>query len=222
MGRKVFVSYKYSDTEVRPLSGNPFTTARTYVDKLDGLLEDADFIYKGEDDGEDLSSLKDATIGSKLGDRIFDSSVTIVLISKGMKEPGVKESDQWIPWEVSYSLQEQSRNGTTSKTNAVLAIVIPDTEGKYDYFIQTNHECGSRTLNTHFLFQILRDNMFNLRDKESNIRHCNGRKIYQGYPSYIHSVKWEDFVNHVEHNMQIAVDIRQNINDYRIIKSITQ
>ena len=89
MGRKVFVSYKYSDSQVQDLNiyEDSFfgkikvqTTARHYVDKLTDILEDDDHIYKGEDDDESMESLADSTIGSKLGDKIFDSSVTIVLI----------------------------------------------------------------------------------------------------------------------------------------------
>ena len=221
MGKKIFVSYKYGDSKVNRLSSVSIfeaTTARHYVDELDDLLEEGDNIYKGEDDGEDLSSLQDSTIGSKLGDKIFDSTVTIVLISKGMKEDYVPEKDQWIPWEVSYSLREQSRQGRISKTNAVLAVVLPDETGSYDYFMTSNPSCNSITYHTDRLFQILKENMFNAKNKESNIRHCNGSKIYEGYPSYIYSVKWVDFINSVNLYINIAVDIRSKINEYDVIK----
>ncbi|HXP49858.1 MAG TPA: TIR domain-containing protein [Bacteroidia bacterium] len=219
MGKKIFVSYKYSDKKVRPIDGNKDTTAREYVDKLEKLLEKDDHIYKGENDDEPLDSLADSTIGSKLGDKIFDSTVTIVLISKGMKEDK-PENDQWIPWEISYSLREQSREGVNSKTNAVLAVVVPDELGKYDYYITENHECNSRTLNTDSLFQILRDNMFNIKDKEKDVRDCKGSKIYTGFPSYIYTVKWEDFVNNVNHYIDIANERRQNIDKYELVKTI--
>lgn len=237
MGKKIFVSYKYSDSQVQDLNiyedvrdifGNVrkqkvVTTARHYVDKIDELLEEGDHIYKGEDDGEDMSTLEDSTIGSKLGDKIFDSSVTIVLVSKGMKETHSAEKDQWIPWEISYSLKEQSREGGRSKTNAVLVVVLPDTLGNYDYYIEDNScpYCKCRTLKTNFLFQILRDNMFNV--KKPVFTECNnhiGNKPYKGYSSYIHSVKWVDFYANPNTNIDIAVSIRQNINDYELTKTI--
>ena len=149
MGNKVFVSYKYLDSHVYQLKGiKGITTARDYVDKLEKILEAEHHIYKGEDDGEDMSSLQDSTIASKLGDKIFDSTVTIVLISKGMKEHGIDEKEQWIPWEISYSLKEQSRDYGNSKTNAVLAVVLPDEQNQYDYFIidDTCPYCHCRTL----------------------------------------------------------------------------
>ena len=152
MGRNVFVSYKYSDTLVQDLEiyevedwfGQKFrtkitTTARHYVDKIIEKLEhDDEHVYKGEHDDESMESLADATIGSKLGDKIFYSSVTIVLVSKGMKEPFLPENEQWMPWEISYSLKEQSRQGQNSNTNGVIAVILPDEMGSYSYYITKN------------------------------------------------------------------------------------
>ena len=138
MGKKIFVSYKYADNQVQSLPNVFFedTTARHYVDEIQELLEEDDHINKGENDDEDMGSLANSTIGSKLGDKIFDSTVTIVVVSKGMKE-NKSEKEQWIPWEISYSLSVQSRQGQNSKTNAVLVVVLPDENGSYEYYITT-------------------------------------------------------------------------------------
>lgn len=222
MAKKIFVSYKYSDQNVCPLPGILRTTARHYVDKIEGLIEKGDHIYKGEDDGEDMGTLKDSTIGSKLGDKIFDSSVTIVLISKGMKEDK-PEKDQWIPWEISYSLKEQSRESGRSKTNAVLAVVLPDSINSYSYFIEENTcpHCHSRTLKTSTLFQILKENMFNIKKPVFNdCQNHTGDKPYTGYSSYIHSVKWIDFKSEPNKYIEIAVNIRAKMNEYEIRKNV--
>jgi len=221
MGKKIFVSYKYADKLVRQFSGhslwyNP-TTVRDYVDILQSKIDHSDHIYKGEDDGEDMSSLADSTIGSKLGDKIFDSSVTIVFISKGMKE-NKPEKDQWIPWEISYSLREQSRKYANSKTNAILAVVLPDENGSYEYFMENNSACNSTTLKTNTLFAILRENMFNI--KSPHTYPCNGKTIYTGYSSYINTVKWDDFINNSNQHIDIAVDIWKNRDNYNIRKSV--
>lgn len=222
MGNKIFVTYKYLDSKVKDIPNKKdfgITTARHYVDEIQKLLSSSDHIYKGEDDGEDMGTLADSTIGSKLGDKIFDSSVTIVLISKGMKESG-EEKDQWIPWEISYSLSQQSRMGGNSKTNAVLAVVLPDELGEYSYFLTRNPGCNSITYNTGSLFQILRDNMFNLKTKEDYIRECNGSKIYEGEHSYILSVEWYKFESNFNHYIERAIEIRKRINEYKIVKRI--
>lgn len=224
MGRKIFISYKYADNKVRRLPNIPpweKTTVRNYVDLLQNLIESTDHINKGENDGEDMSSLADATIGSKLGDKIFDSSVTIVFISKGMKEYGVSEKEQWIPWEISYSLKEQSRNYGRSKTNAMLAVVLPDENGSYSYYI-TDNSC-SRTLHTDFLFDILRKNMFNEKNPNTYLCPTCGRTHYKGEASYIKSVKWDDFYSSKkDFNKYIAaaIEIKSNINNYTITKNI--
>ena len=220
MKRKVFVSYKYSDKKVCRLSDTPWgetTTARHYVDKLTGILEKENHIYKGEDDGESLADFQDSTIGSKLADKIFDSSITIVLVSKGMKE-SKPERDQWIPWEISYSLKEQTRDYGRSKTNGVIAVVLPDENGSYEYYITQDTICNCRSLNTPFLFQILRENMFNI--KEPNRRICEGSWVYYGDCSYIQSVKWEDFVRNPSTYIDKTIELRDRKDEFEIVKSI--
>jgi hypothetical protein len=218
MGKKIFVTYKYSDSKVLAIPGNNFTTVRHYVDELQSLIEVEDHINKGEEDGEDLSDFKEGTITSRLRDKIFDSSITIVMISKGMKDPLKSEDDQWMPWEISYSLKELTRDGKTSKTNAVLAVVLPDENGSYDYFLTYNEKCNSTTYNTSFLFGILRNNMFNI--KKADTRDCNGNTIYNGYFSYIHCVKWVLFKNDINTYIGIATKIKENKDDYNITKTV--
>jgi hypothetical protein len=187
------------------------------------LLEKEHHIYKGEDDGEDMSTLQDSTIGSKLGDKIFDSSVTIVLISKGMKEDGIDENEQWIPWEISYSLKEQFREYGNSKTNAILALILPDEHNQYDYFIIDDScpYCHSRTLLTNALFQILRDNMFNIKKPEyTECKNHVGNKVYKGYCSYVYSVKWNDFCIDPNKYIDISLEIREKIGEYEITKTV--
>lgn len=228
MGRKIFVSYKYSDSLVEDLNifEDTFfgkqkvqTTARHYVNQLSEILEDDDHIYKGEDDDESMESLADSTIGSKLGDKIFDSSVTIVMVSKGMKNPLLAENDQWIPWEVSYSLKQQDRQGQKSKTNGVIAIVLPDEQGSYEYYITRDEECNCRSLNTPILFEILRANMFNV--KAPNRRLCNSSYVYTGDSSYIQSVKWEDFINSPSKYIDKAIELRDRKEEFHLKKKLT-
>lgn len=194
MGHKIFVSYKYADSNVYNITGSRYgSTVRDYVDEIEEILaeDESNHIYKGESDGEDLSQLSEDTIWKTLRDRIYDSSLTIVMISPNMKEFGKSQKQQWIPREISYCLKETSRvnkNGdpVTSKTNAMLAVVIPDKNNSYSYYTYNNTCCssGCRILRTDTLFEILKENMFNL--KNANKKNCDkGTTIWYGDSSYI-------------------------------------
>jgi hypothetical protein len=226
MGKKVFVSYKYGDNKVKKLgsvSSSEETTVRHYVDTLQKLLDENDHINKGEQDGEDLSSFKDSTIASKLRNKIYDSSVTIVIVSKGMKDRSLSEDEQWIPWEISYSLKEHSRDGRTSKTNAMLAVVLPDKEGSYGYYIEDEScpYCKCRTLKTDFLFKLMKENMFNVKEpKYDDCDQHGNSKVYLGFSSYIHSVKWDDFHGEINRHIQTAIEINDKIDCYNITKTV--
>lgn len=227
MGKKIFVSYKYSDSDVTPLTENTVaeifypTTVRNYVDNLQTLLDAGDNINKGEADGEDLSDFKDSTIQSKLRDKIYDSSVTIVMISPNMKESCTPESDQWIPWEMSYSLKEHTRNGRTSQTNAMLAIVLPDRNGSYDYHMEYKkcQGCSCKLYNTNIIFQIHKDNLFNV--KKPTYKNCtSGDTIYLGDYSYIHTVRWNDFIASPSSHISQAELLNDKIATFNITKTI--
>ena len=222
MGRKIFISYKYGDTSVQHLNRNGYlgiTKVRDYVDELQEKLSSTDHLNKGELDGEDLSQFKDETIASKLRDKIYDSSVTIVLISPEMKDSRLPENDQWIPWEVSYSLKEITRSDRTSRTNGVLAVVLPDSNGKYDYMLEAKSCCpsGCTLWHSNKLFSILKNNMFNKKVKErSETARCD--TVYKGYPSYIHMVRWDKFISKFDWYINLAINTRDSINDYDVRK----
>lgn len=229
MGRKIFISYKYADADVRQFT-NLFSwwreqdTVRSYVDLLESYIKDkSEHIYKAESDGEDLSTLSDATIKDKLFDRIYDSTMTIVMVSPNMKDNSRAQKEQWIPQEISYSLREQSRTNSvlksvTSGTNAMLAIVLPDRNGSYSYYMNQCTSCTEKCtiLNTSWLFDILRENTFNQKNADSDVCNSRGSTIYHGESSYIIYVKWDDFVGHEEEYIERAYRIQSNKQDYKI------
>lgn len=233
MGRKIFISYKYSDNNVKNITNDPGMwyncTVRDYVNIIQETLEDkTDHIYKGEPDDEDLSQLSPSTIWKKLKNRIYDSTLTIVMLSKGMREKYKEEKHQWIPLEISYSLKEISRENKkgdpiTSKTNALLAVILPDVDGSYDYFVHENNCCDEKcrflSNDSDYIFNIMRKNMFNQKSPDSYT--CDGgKKIYKGECSYMLCVKWSDFVNNMENYIDRAYDIQSNQENYIIQKEI--
>ena len=154
MGRKVFVSYKYADPSVAPVLNSYHsyntTTVRDYVDIIENRMGNTNCAYyKGERNNQDLSYLSESMIWERLKDKIYDSSVTIVLISPNMRESYKYDKDQWIPWEISYSLRNQSRDGRTSHSNALLFVILPNMYGSYSYYQELS------------LFKIMRDNILN-------------------------------------------------------------
>jgi hypothetical protein len=229
MGKCVFVTYKYGDTLVSNLDKKEFkiiggqlqyisrqTRVRDYVDILQDKIG-KDHMNLGEKDGESLEQFSDEKIESELKKKIYRSSVTIVMISKGMKEPFKNEREQWIPWEVSYSLRVVKREDSTSQMNAVLGIVLPDNTGSYDWYYTSNPNCNSITHHTTQLFKILKDNMFNVLEKE--FRECNGTQIHiKDEPSFIKTLKWDDFINGNNYNFYVdkATEIKDDADSYDV------
>lgn len=221
MGYKVFVSYKYKDSGVKRLSDYDKGTARDYVDYLQDNKFSGDDLNKAENDEEDLSSFKDDTVRTKLKAKIWDSSITIVLISPNMVDILKNQNDQWIPWEVSYSLRTSTRTNSRSLPNAVLAVVLPDMNDSYDYFItkwayqdDDGQERSVRTIHTGNTFEIIAHNMFN--QKNPVTKNIQGNTVYFGESSYIATVKWNDFISDVDSYLENSISRRDHISDYKI------
>lgn len=221
ISRKIFVSYKYKDSNVwiDPISEytpgedtNYLYTSRHYVDKIIEKIG-SEHTYKGELGDEGMDDFTDDTIDSRLKQKIFDSSVTIVLLSPNMWDKVKLEKDQWIAKEIAYSLRNKTRGDKSSKTNAMLAIALPDLNGKYDHAI-IHKSCGVRSWQTHSFFRIIRENMFNRWDKNHTI--CDSCSSYHHHGddhSYIHPVKWEDFISDYNTYIDHVLSLREKMDD---------
>lgn len=206
MRRKVFVSYKYNDSSVQNLKPYFNSTVRDYVDILESLIG-KDNIYKGEHDGEDLSDFKKEWIWTKLKEKIFDSKVTIVLISPNMKDNYISEENQWIPQEISYSLKEISRNKIYSRANALVYVILPEENGGYRYYKYNTLLSNLPFYNTDIIFEIMSNNLHN-------------QKKQFGNESYAVTVTWEDFINNIDKYIEIAIEKQSRIDEFEIAKNI--
>ena len=177
MSRKTFISYKYSECcDLR--------------DKIINALGDDSQYYQGEtSDSPDLTDLKTETIKKKLRDMMYDTSVTIVILSPNMNE------SKWIDWEIEYSLCRHTRKGRTSQTNGVVA-VIKKINGNYSWFKSNGTNChGSVTVSYDMnkIFDIISKNHFNSNPK---IWHCSKCETYDWLDgSYIAFVEEDEFLS---------------------------
>lgn len=222
MGKNIFVSYKYADDQVQHLFGCFPTTVRDYVDVLiKKFNNETDHAYRGEGTDEDLSHLSDDAIYERLKNKIYYTTVTVVLISPNMRLQDRLDRNQWIPWEIYYSLREIPRNSRTSHRNGILAVVLPDVNGSYDYMMEEKKCCskGCTSYSTGKLFHILKNNMFNKKD--DNVKTCiNGDTIHYGNSSYIHMVRWCDFINNIDYHIGFAEFLKACSKDYNLHISV--
>lgn len=202
MAHKTFISYKYSE-------------ARDLRDAIiDSLGDDATY-YKGEtSDSPDLTDTTTENIKKVLRDKMYDTSVTIVIISPNMKK------SKWIDWEIEYSLKSTTRKGRTSHTNGVVGVIMKY-DGGYDWFKETiinDDGCHSVSYKENKVYDIINKNRFNQNSKVYSCNKCKTVNSLSG--SYIAYVDEETFLSNPSKYIDNAYDKSENdASGYDLTKS---
>lgn len=192
MAHKTFISYKYSE-------------AQNLRDRIIHALGDDATYYKGEtSDSPDLSDTSTQNIKRVLSDMMYDTSVTIVIISPHMKE------SKWIDWEIEYCLKNITRKDRTSHTNGVVGVIMK-WNGGYDWFKQSDRNldgCISSSYNESYLYEIIKNNRYNQNPKRYSCPICKTVNALSG--SYISFVEEDDFINNPQYYIDNAYDKSEN------------
>lgn len=192
MARKTFISYKYSEA------------TRLRDDIIKKLGDDATY-YQGERvDSPDLTDESTEKIKEYLKDMMYDTSVTIVILSPHMKE------SNWIDWEIEYCLKNIARKDRTSHTNGVVGVIMKQ-NGNYSWFIETKNNCHGKATNYFKMdkvYDIISKNHFNSNPKQWHCEECETYDQLLG--SYISFVKEDDFLNNPSKYIENAYEKSEN------------
>lgn len=192
MAHKTFISYKYSE-------------AQDLRDRIIEAMGDDASYYNGETaDSPDLTDTSTENIKRNLRDMMYDTSVTIVIISPKMKE------SKWIDWEIEYCLKLNTRKDRTSHRNGVVG-VIQKVNGSYDWFkySRTNKDgCTSTCYHTELVFDIINNNRFNQDPPIYSCTTCKCVNALSG--SYIAFVTEESFLANINKYIENAYDKSEN------------
>ncbi len=192
MAHKTFISYKYSE-------------AQELRDRIiDALGDDATY-YKGEtSDSPDLTDTSTENIKRNLSNMMYDTSVTIVIISPHMKE------SKWIDWEIEYCLKNITRKDRTSHTNGVVGLIMKY-NGGYSWFKtrKTNSDgCTSMQYDKSKVYDIINNNRFNQNPKKYSCDVCKTVDALTG--SYISYVEEDTFLANPQKYINNAYDKSEN------------
>ena len=192
MSHKTFISYKYSE-------------AQKLRDRIIKALGDDATYYKGEtSDSPDLTDTSTENIKRNLTNMMYDTSVTIVIISPNMKK------SKWIDWEIEYCLKNISRKGRKSHTNGVVGVIMKY-DGGYDWFKKqciNSDGCSSITYEEDKVYDIINNNRFNQNPKIYSCNICKTVNTLTG--SYIAYVEEDDFISNPTTYIDNAYDKSEN------------
>lgn len=192
MAHKTFISYKYSEAQ----------NLRNRI--INALGDDASY-YQGEtSNSPDLTDTSTENIKENLKDMMYDTSVTIVIISPRMNE------SKWIDWEIEYCLKNITRKDRTSRTNGVVGVIMK-VNGGYDWFMNHLHNIHGNPVVSYkneYLYPIIYQNHFNSNPPQW---HCNLCKTYDWMNgSYIEYVPEDDFLANPQRYINNAYDKSEN------------
>lgn len=192
MAHKTFISYKYSE-------------ARNLRNSIIDALGDDAIYYQGETSiSPDLSDTSTENIKRNLTDMMYDTSVTIVIISPNMK------NSNWIDWEIEYSLKNITRQGRTSHTNGVVGVIMK-VNGGYSWLKTTSTNgdgCTSSSYDESKVYSIINNNRFNQNPKKYSCDICKTVNALTG--SYIAYVEEETFLSDPQKYIDNAYDKSEN------------
>jgi hypothetical protein len=192
MAHKTFISYKYSESQ----------NLRDRI--IDALGKDATY-YKGEtSESPDLTDATTEYIKQVLRDMMYDTSVTILILSPNMKK------SKWIDWEIEYCLKKITRKGRTSQRNGIVA-VISKVNGDYSWLKYSKiQDDGHVNLlyHTSKLYDIINNNRYNQSPKVYSCSSC--KSVDQLNGSYIAFVEEEEFLSNPQKYIDNAFDKSEN------------
>ena len=203
MAHKTFISYKWSEAQ------------KLRDDIIDALGDDATY-YKGEtSESPDLTDTSTENIKKNLKDMMYDTSVTIVIISPNMKK------SKWIDWEIEYCLKNITRKDRTSHTNGVVGVIMKY-NGGYGWFKTTTEKddgCSSSSYREDLVYDIINNNRFNQNPKKYSCDICKTVNALTG--SYIAYVEEETFLSNPTKYINNAYDKSENdAAGYDLINSV--
>lgn len=202
MAHKTFISYKHSEAQ------------KLRDDIIKVLGKDAVY-YRGEtSNSPDLSDTSTENIKKALTDMMFDTSVTIVVISPNMTE------SNWIDWEIEYCLKNINRKDRISHINGVVGVIMKY-NGGYEWFKKKKRKddgCIISSYDENKVYDIINKNRYNQNPKKYSCDVCKTVDSLTG--SYIAYVEEETFLSNPNKYINNAYDKSEdNAAGYNITKT---
>jgi hypothetical protein len=200
MARKTFISYKHSE-------------AQDLRDRILKALGDDAIYYQGEtSESPDISDTSTENIKKALKDMMFNTSVSIVIISPNMNK------SKWIDWEIEYCLSEYTRKDRTSKTNGVVGVIMK-VNGSTDWLKIHSLDCHGTSViqyRRELLYPIIYNNRYNSNPK---LRHCDECNTYDSMKgSYITLVDEDNFLAYPNFYIENAYGKSDDVSKYILTK----